>query len=134
MQQLIYGDLKVRIEYDVNDGFLEIRMQPYQAYYIIEHFKNEMKHISRIEGTKPCHFMTINRMSRMCWELITYSRLTNIDMEDIRLLYTIDQNSNTSWIHEILNEYILDDKIKNNEYPVLVADRFAKDFANIMDS
>lgn len=120
------------VRYRVANGLLDLHMQPHQSSAVTDEFKSRIKEISRKEKASPADFLAIHRMSRMCWEMATECRLTNLDKDDADLLYNIRQSENFEWVFKIMND--LRSILRTTSCSIAVADHVAKTVEEIMTS
>jgi hypothetical protein len=120
------------VKYRLHNGLLDLEVQRNQADDVIEFFKERMKTLSRIEKSDQAQFIWIHRMSRMCWELMTESRLSLVDHLDAALLYEVPQDVKFEWIFRILNP--IRASLRTVSCTIVVADHVAKSIDDIMTS
>ena len=123
-----------KASYSIQKELLNLKMQVHQSKDIIEFFKTQIKNLSRRDESFPDDFVKIHHMSRMCWELTMHFQLTNLDRQDIDLLYEMPHNEKNEWLFTILNGVRFQHSIRTTECSILMADQIAKDFEHIMKS
>lgn len=73
-----------------------------------------------------------NRMTRMCYELSLHQELRDLSLEDVLVLCQLELNSNTEFIHKILN-FVKPGIRKSGVDDILEGHRAAKYIQTIMD-
>jgi hypothetical protein len=127
------------VEATLRGNLLDIRFsQPHQRDEVVEFFRQRIKEIVRREmlgtGDPAGEFAHVHRMSRMCYELLTSSSITNMDSVDAFLLYEAPQEEKFEWVFKILNLYRNFLQEPGDRGIILVADHIAKCVDDVMTS
>lgn len=118
------------VRFYFRSGLLDLHLEKSQSSAVIEDFKQRIKEISRKEVTAPGDFIVIHRLSRMCWELASESKLTNLDRTDADLLYDVRQEESFEWVFKIMNGVRM--LLRTSSCSIAVADHVAKNIEEVM--
>jgi len=119
------------VAFHIENGLFFITMSSFLSVEVIEKFKGMIKMLSRHEKSTPNDFERIHRLSRMCWELNAFSRISNMDRQDIDLLYNVENNETFEYLVMALNSVRFNSSIRVTEGLILVADLIMKDMDQI---
>lgn len=118
------------VNWKVVEDLLEIEIETWLSYQLIELLSERMRKYTWKENAKPSDFQLIHRASRMCYELALsnekgkVSCLTMIDREDAQILYDLPLDS-IPLLLAILNEVRFTLR-KTGDISIIAADHFAK--------
>lgn len=124
------------VDFWVEDKLLYVELPSYRATALAEKIRVEIVKIARrldeVHGERAAWMYTsINRASRMAYELEMHNRISAIDHLDEVMLYSLELCVETQWLFEVLNPTRAT-LLQTNREDILMADAAIKSMHEIM--
>ena len=118
--------------YELENGMLFIKLEQHDTYTIINELKRLIRMRTSSDNSTTEDFDAVNRISRMCWEILESNTISSLDARDCAILYTVRQELGVEWVFRILNK--VRGLLKESFTTPTMADAYAKSVSIVMES